>query len=400
MAETVLVTGGTGFIAGWCIVELLRRGYAVRTTVRDASKEARVRAAIAAATIDGEAATNIGAIAADGISSGAPSGFGSVTGGLRSSGPSSSGPSSSGPSTGGLRSSGPSGIGGSGGSGFPAFFNTDLTRDAGWDAAVAGCDYILHVASPLGGGQNNSNDAFTGPARDGTLRVLKAALKANVKRVVMTSAAAAARPPLESDRTSDETVWSNPDDPQFDAYRRSKILAERAAWDFMSAAGGGTELATILPGAVFGPVLSGDNLGSVKIIQGLLNGQPKAVPRLGFWIVDVRDLADLHIRAMIAPAAAGQRFIAANEFMWMRDMANTLRAQLGSAAAKVPTRQLPDWLVKLLLPALPNLKGLAPLLGHRFPLSSQKARQILAFAPRPPSTTIVDCAYSLMKMKA
>jgi len=163
------------------------------------------------------------------------------------------------------------------------------------------------------------------PARDGTLRVLRAAVKAGVKRVVMTSAAATARPPLSSGRISDETVWSDPSDLQFDAYRVSKILAERAAWDFMSRNAGSTQFTAILPGAVFGPILSPQNLGSVQIIQGLLNGRPAAVPRLGFWIVDVRDLADLHIRAMSSPAAAGQRFIAAGEFMWMADIAAALR---------------------------------------------------------------------------
>jgi dihydroflavonol-4-reductase len=354
MAETVLVTGGTGFIAGWCIVELLRRGYRVRTTVRDRSKEARVHAAVAGTGINAKVEVDADA---------------------------------------------PVGTGATVNADALTFFHADLTQDAGWDAAAADCDYILHVASPLGGGANDRIEALTAAARDGTLRVLKAAVKANVKRVVMTSAAATARPPLDSDRTSDETVWSDPDDTQFDAYRRSKILAERAAWELMSTSGRTTEFTTILPGAVFGPILSADNPGSVRIIQGLLKGEPKALPQLGFWIVDVRDLADLHIRAMIAPAAAGERFIAANEFMWMRDVANTLRAQLGPAAAKVSTRQLPNWLVKMLLPVLPNLKGLAPLLGRRFALSSQKARQVLAFAPRPAAATIIDCARSLMTNK-
>ena len=337
MADTVLVTGGTGFIAGWCILELLRRGYTVRTTLRDASKANRVRAAIANAGIDRSGASS------------------------------------------------------------PAltFFQADLTRDDGWETAITGCDYVLHVASPLGGGPNDNKDSLIAPARDGTLRVLKAAVNANVKRVVMTSAAAAARPPLDSKQPSNETVWSDPNDPQFDAYRKSKILAERAAWDFMTLEGGKTEFTTILPGAVFGPVLSTDTLGSVRIIQGLLQGQPKALPRIGFWIVDVRDLAELHIRAMSAPAAAGERFIAAGEFMWMQEIANTLCVQLGSVAANVPTRRLPNLLVKLLLPFLPNLKGLAPLLGRQFPLTSEKARRVLGFTPRAAATTIVECAQSL-----
>ena len=333
MAQTVLVTGGTGFIAGWCIVQLLERGYSVRTTVRDASKEQRVRAAVAGA----KAAT-------DRLS----------------------------------------------------FAMADLNRDEDWDAAVAGCQYVLHVASPLGGGTPGDRDALIAPARDGTLRVLRAAAKAGVQRVVMTSAAAAARPPLTTDQMSDETVWSDPDDPQFDAYRVSKILAERAAWDFMKSAGATTQFATILPGAVFGPILTAENLGSVQIIQGMLNGKPPALPRLGFWIVDVRDLADLHIRAMTAASAAGQRFIAAGEYMWMEDIARTLRTELGAAAAKTPTRRLPNFVVRMLLPFAANLRSLAPLLGRRFPLTSAKARQTLGFTPRPAAMTVVDCARSLI----
>ena len=331
MAQTVLVTGGTGFIAGWCIVHLLERGHAVRTTVRDLTKEQRVRAAAGAANSD-----RLTVVVAD------------------------------------------------------------LNDDRGWDAAVAGCDYVLHVASPLGGGTTTDRNALIAPARDGTLRVLRAAAKAGVKRVVMTSAAAAARPPLTSQRASDETVWSDPDDPQFDAYRVSKILAERAAWDFVRAEGKETLLTTILPGAVFGPIRDAENLGSVQIIQGLLRGRPGALPRLGFWIVDVRDLADLHVRAMTAESAAGQRFIAAGEFMWMEDMAKTLRAQLGEAGAKISTRHLPDFVVRLLLPFMANLRSLAPLLGRRFPLNADKARQVLGFTPRPVAMTLVECARSLV----
>lgn len=333
MAETVLVTGGSGFIAGWCIVQLLERGYTVRTTVRDPGKEQRVRAAVA----------------------GAKAAAGSLH-----------------------------------------FAVADLNSDEGWDAAVAGCQYVLHVASPLGGGTPGDRNSLVAPARDGTLRVLRAAAKAGVKRVVMTSAAATARPPLTTDQTSDESIWADPDDPQFDAYRVSKILAERAAWDFMNREGGTTQLTTVLPGAVFGPILAAENLGSVQIIQGMLKGKPAALPRLGFWIVDVRDLADLHIRAMTAATAASQRFIAAGEYMWMEDIARTLRTELGEAAAKAPTRRLPDFVVRMLLPFAPNLRSLAPLLGRRFPLTSAKARQTLGFAPRPAAMTIVDCARSLL----
>jgi nucleoside-diphosphate-sugar epimerase len=332
MAETVLVTGGSGFIAGWCIVQLLQRGYAVRATLRSISKEPAVRAAIA-----------------------------SVAGCDRL-----------------------------------TFCAVDLTSDDGWDDAVAGCDYVLHVASPLGGDTLRDPNTLIVPARDGTLRVLRAATKAGVKRVVMTSAAAAARPPLGSNKVSDETIWSDTTDRKFDAYRLSKILAERAAWDFMADNNGSTTLTTVLPSAVFGPVLTKENLGSVQIIQRLLEGRPAGIPRLGFYIVDVRDLADLHIRAMTAPEAAGQRFIAAGDFMWMDEIAKTLRSNLGKQADKVPTRGLPDFVVRFLSLFIPQLRMLTPDLGRKNSLTSEKAQRTLGFSPRPVTTTIVDCAESLL----
>jgi len=333
MGETVLVTGGTGFVAGWCIVELLRRGYEVRTTVRSLSNEPAVRAAIASAADAGDRLT---------------------------------------------------------------CFAADLTRDDGWDAGVAGCDYILHVASPLGGAGSGDPNALLAPARDGTLRVLRAATKAGVKRVVMTSAAAAARPRQGSDAVSDETVWADPSDRQFDAYRLSKILAERAAWEFMAGNAAATALTTILPSAVFGPVLAKQKLGSVRIIQGLLAGRPAGIPRLGFFVVDVRDLAELHVRAMISPEAPGQRFLAAGDFMWMKDIASTLRSRLGERASKVPTRGLPDFAVRLLSLFIPQMRLLTRDLGRRNDVTSQKAQRLLGFSPRPATTTVVDCAESLL----
>jgi dihydroflavonol-4-reductase len=332
MAGTVLVTGGSGFVGGWCIAELLKRGYTVRTTVRSLARADGVRFACAKASADKAAVERL------------------------------------------------------------QFAVADLTADDGWDAAVAGCDYVLHVASPLG--EAADRDAFLKPARDGTLRVLAAAVKAGVRRVVMTSAAATARVPKGSNAVSDETVWADPDDPRFDAYRRSKIVAERAAWDFMR--GKATEFATVLPGAVFGPVLSTEAMSSVRIIGGLLRGVPPRLPRLGFWIVDVRDLADLHVRAMTAPAAAGERFLGTGDFMWFADVAKALRAGLGPRAAKVPVQQMPDLLVRAAALFNPQLRGLVPELGRRNPVTSEKARRMLGFAPRPAAQTIVDCAESLL----
>lgn len=333
MSKTVLVTGATGFVAGWCIARLIQQGFLVRSTVRSLSKEAAVRAAVGKIVDPG---------------------------------------------------------------GRLSLHVADLISDPGWDQAMAGCDYVLHVASPLGGGVAGDRHSLVPAARDGTLRVLRSAVKAGVKRVVMTSAAATTRPPLELNRISDETVWADPEDPQFDAYRVSKILAERAAWDFMRAGGSATELTTILPGAVFGPILSDDNQSSVQIIAGLLRGRPALVPQLGFWVVDVRDLADLHITAMTSPEAAGERFIAANEFVWMADIGRMLRDRLGSRGAKAATRVLPNFLVRVLVPFMPQLKTLAPLIGRRFGVSTEKARRVLGFSPRPAVETVVDCAESLI----
>lgn len=333
MTQTVLVTGGNGFVGGWCIVELLRQGYAVRATVRSVDKAEAARTAIGRKV---------------------------ETDRLR-------------------------------------FVAADLMQDDGWDAAMAGVDYVLHVASPLPMGAVLDREALVPQARDGTLRVLRAAVKANVRRVVMTSAAATTRQPLGSNIVSDETLWADPADPQFDAYRVSKIRAERAAWDFMRAEGGDTQLTTILPGAVFGPVLTADGMGSVKIIKDLLAGRPAAMPQLGFWVVDVRDLAYAHIRAMTAPQAANERVIVAGHFLWMAEMAKILREKTG---AKTPGRVLPNWVVRLLSPFMADLRTLVPLVGRRIEMNTGKAQLLLGIVPRPAEETLSDCADSLTATRA
>jgi dihydroflavonol-4-reductase len=333
MSQTVLVTGGSGFVASWCIVDLLQRGYAVRTTVRSSAKEPAVRKAIASAVDPGDRL---------------------------------------------------------------AVFVADLTSDTGWDAAVAGCDYVLHVASPLGGAGSHDPDSLIKPARDGALRVLRAAVRAGVKRVVMTSSVAASSLPVGNEGLSDETVWTDPHDKNLDTYRLSKTLAERAAWDFIKSEGGNTTLVTVLPGAVLGPVLSPDGLGSVQIVQRMLNGKMPGTPRVGFSIVDVRDVADMHVRAMTTPAAAGQRFIAAGDYMWLSEIAAMLKGKLGARAAKVPTRGLPDFVLRLLSIFDRDLKVVTPTLGQRRAFSSAKAQAALGWAPRPAATTVVDCAESLI----
>ncbi len=335
MADTVLVTGGTGYVAGWCIVELLKRGYDVRATVRSAAKEAGVRAAVAT----------------------------QVDAGARLS-----------------------------------FAHADLLKDDGWDAAVLGCEYVLHVASPLGGAITKDADELVRPAREGALRVLRAAAKAKVKRVVMTSSCGAATPTkLGVNTVSDETVWSDPAAQKDDHYRLSKTLAEKASWEFMtSPEGRGTEFVTILPSGVFGPVLTMEGLGSVQFIQRLIDGRMPRVPNVGLNIIDVRDLAVAHVDAMTAPGAAGQRLIVSGDFMWMKDIAAAIKAKLGAKGDKAPTKELPDWVVNLGANVSPALKTLKPLIrrSHRF--SSEKARRVIGLKTRPAVETVTECAESLL----
>jgi nucleoside-diphosphate-sugar epimerase len=328
MAETVLVTGGSGYIGGWCVVELLRRGYIVRTTVRSLAREPAVRAAIA----------------------------GEVDPGDRLS-----------------------------------FYAAELTDDAGWDEAVQGCDYVLHVASPLGTNLPDDPQELIMPAREGALRALRAAAKAGVKRVVLTSSVAAAGG-VGTDIVTDETYWTDP--AGRDAYRQSKTFAEQAAWDFAKAHE--LELATVLPSMVIGPVLTGENMGSVQVIWRLLAGKVPGIPRLGFTLVDVRDVVDLHLRAMTMPEARGERFIAANQFLWMEEIARILREGLGARAGKVPTRRLPDFVLRLMSVFDRALRYVTPNLGRSNSFSSAKAQRVLGWTPRPVAESIVDCAESLI----
>lgn len=337
MAETVLVTGGTGYIAGWCLAGLLQQGYDVRTSLRSLAKEPALRAALSGQGIDHTRLT---------------------------------------------------------------CFAADLTRDEGWSAAMAGCDYVLHVASPLGLDAPQHLEDMVAPARDGTLRILRAATHAGVRRVVMTSAATVATPPLQSpDSLSDESVWFDPNETHVTPYRHAKRQAERAAWDFMHKQTGPTTLTTVLPGAVFGPIMSADTLGSVQVIARLLQGRAKGNPRLGFEVVDVRDLAALHIRAMTASAAAGQRLLGVGQFLWMAEISQILRDHLGDAANKVPSRNIPDWLLRLLARFDPLLHGLTPNLGRQHRHTAEKARVMLGWQPRPSSETLIDCANSLIAHK-
>jgi dihydroflavonol-4-reductase len=335
--STVLVTGGTGFIAGWCIVQLLDAGHDVVSTVRSTEKEPAVRDAVAARSRSIDA----------------------------------------------LR-----------------FVVADLTVDEAWDGAMAGCDYVLHVASPLAADASDA-ESFIRPAREGARRVLAAAARAGVSRVVMTSSCAAATPPpSQLTGTVDETCWTDADEPGLAPYRRSKVLAERAAWDFVADRPISTELTTVLPASVFGPAFSRLSMSSLNVIAGLLDGSTPALPRLGFEVVDVRDVAAAHLLAMTAPAAAGERFIVSGELLWFGDIAEILRVHLGPPAQKVTTESLPDDVLRSLAKANPQLRSLLPLLGRELHHSSAKARDQLGWDPRPALETIIESGAASSRCKA
>jgi nucleoside-diphosphate-sugar epimerase len=213
----------------------------------------------------------------------------------------------------------------------------------------------------------------------------------------MTSAANAASPAsYTEDGVTDETLWTV-DDPKLPAYRRSKTLAEKAVWDFMATYDGPTELTTVLPGAVLGPILTADNVGTTRIVQRMLAGKMPGTPKIGLEVVDVRDLVDLHLRAMLAPEAAGERFLGTGEFVWMREIAAALKDALGEQAAKVPTRELPNFVVRLASITDPSLRALTISLGRRNRHTTAKAERLLGWKPRSAAQTVVECAESLLE---
>jgi dihydroflavonol-4-reductase len=333
--STTLVTGGTGFLGGWCVVQALERGHDVRTTVRDLRREDAVRQAVAGAGAD--PGDRLSVLAAD------------------------------------------------------------LTSDDGWAEAVAGCRYVLHVASPFPSEQPKDPDELIVPARDGALRVLRAALDAGVERVVMTSSVAAIRGSRDSSESTPftEADWTDGADTERTPYTRSKTIAEQAAWELVREAGAEDRLAVVNPGAIIGPPLGADRSTSLQAIQRLLDGMP-AMPRLGFSFVDVRDVADLHLRAMTGPAAGGERFIAAAEFLWTADVAAVIRERLGDAAPKVPTRVAPNLLVRAMSLVDGGIRPYVSDLGKRQWMSSEKARQTLGWTPRPVADSIEDTARALL----
>lgn len=336
--STVLVTGGSGFIAAHCILKLLEQGHRVRTTIRNPSRERDVRAMLE---------------------------VGGAEPGERLS-----------------------------------FAIADLERDSGWAEAVAGCEYVLHVASPFPEHLPKHEDDLIVPAREGALRVLRAARDAGVRRVVLTSSFAAIGYG-HAPRTApfDETSWTNPDGDDVRPYVKSKTLAERAAWDFMRDQGGALELSCVNPVGVFGPVLGPDYSTSILVVQRMMDGKIPGCPRVSFGVVDVRDVADLHVVAMTHPAAKGERFLAvAGDFMSVLAIARTLRARLGAAAKRVPTLELPDFLVRIAAMIDPAVKQVLPELGKSRNATSEKARRVLGWTPRTNEEALVATAESMLKL--
>lgn len=332
MTGTVLVTGGSGYIAGFLIRQLIENGWPVHTTVRSLKREGEVRGWL---NVDEDR----------------------------------------------LR-----------------FFAADLENDAGWADAMAGCSHVAHVASPFPLGVPRHPDDLIVPAREGALRALRFAKAAGVRRFVLTSSMAAIAYGHGKDRDLyDEADWTNLDNPAVMPYPRSKTVAERAARDWVAAEGGDMEFASVNPAAVFGPLLSDDLSTSIELVKQLLEGKVPMCPDIGFGIIDVCDVADLHYRALTTPGIRDERYVCSGPFLKMIDVAAILTANLGDAAKKVPARKMPDWLLKLFAMVRPELKQLVAELGNVRGGDSRHAMQTLGWTMRTPEEAILATAHSLIE---
>ncbi|KAB1231685.1 SDR family oxidoreductase [Chryseobacterium viscerum] len=333
--ETVLVTGGSGFIASYCMIALLNHGYKVRATLRSLNKSELVKQMLKEGGINS---------------------FENLT-----------------------------------------FAEADLEDELSWEKAAEGCQYVIHTASPTPHTDAKTEDDFVIPAKNGVLFVLRAAKKAGVKRIVLTSAFGAVSYGTLKNTPYTEEDWTVLND-TVAPYQRSKTISERAAWDFIQNEGNGMELSVVNPTTVMGPVLSNDYAHSIQIIKQMLNGEMKGCPKLVTGFVDVRDVADLHLKALRMPEANGQRFIAvAGEALSMLEVAAVLRKNLGKVADKAPTRELPNWIIRLFAVFNPKLKMIVPHLGLVKRASSEKAKKLLGWKPRKPEEAILAAAESLIK---
>ncbi|KAJ6031139.1 nucleoside-diphosphate-sugar epimerase [Penicillium herquei] len=337
--ELVLVTGGSGFLGSHCIIQCLAAGYQVRTSVRSLKREEEVRGMLRAGK-----ATNLERL---------------------------------------------------------SFIEADLTNDAGWKDAVKDCTYVLHVASPLPASAPKNEDELIKPAREGTLRVLRAARDAKVKRVVVTSSSAAieGHGQQDSNKVLTEEDWTDINAPGIGAYAKSKTLAERAAWDFIKNEGGTLELTVINPGMIMGPVLAPDTSSSIEVISRLMNGTIAGCPNLNWTFVDVRDVAHMHLLAMTNPKANGERFLSLSQpQMSMKDVSLALREHLGDKAKRCPTRSIPDFVVKIMGLFDSSIALVVPMLGHTFVGSVDKATSVLGWKPRPSVDAVVAAGESLYNL--
>lgn len=335
MTGTVLVTGGTGYIAGELIRQLLGRGWTVHTTVRDQAKsEAIVRRRAGNAAVDR------------------------------------------------LK-----------------VFQAELMSDDGWAEAMAGCTHVAHVASPIAASTPRDENDMIVPAREGTLRALRFARQAGVKRFVQTSSmAAVAYGRSEKEYTVDESDWTDIDHPDVYPYVKSKTIAERAARDWMAEEGGEMEFVSVNPAMVLGPIDDPDFSPSVEVVRQLLSGDVPMAPDLGFAIVDTRDTAALHVKCLEEPGLNGERFLAAGRFYKLIEVARMLRDGLPAEhTKKVPTRVMPNFLVGLLSLFNAGIRSIKSELGKSRHCDSSHAKERLGWETRPAKESVVDCGRSLIE---
>lgn len=333
-SQTVLVTGASGFIAKHIVAQLLEQGHDVRASVRS-----RERADEVAAAVGGAAEEKAGRL---------------------------------------------------------SFVELELGQDRGWDQALAGVDALIHTASPFPLVQPKNPDDLIRPAVDGTLRALRAATDAGVRRVVMTSSVVAVtRTALPAGRDRyDERDWSDLHG-TISAYGRSKTMAERAAWDFAAGEGRGIDLTAINPGFVLGPPRD-DRFGtSLRVIQRMLSGKDPAVPRVGYAVVDVRDIAAMHVRALETPEAVGKRILGASQFLWFSDMAKSLKEAFPQR--KIATRVAPDLLMRVIGLFDRSVSTILPELGQRAEIDNRRAREILGVDFIPARRSVIDAARFLVE---
>lgn len=332
MAGQIFVSGGSGYIAGFLIRQLIAEGWQVNTSIRNLAREADVRGWL---NVDNSKLK---------------------------------------------------------------FFAADLMSDDGWAEAMAGCSHVAHVASPIPSNAPKHEDELIVPAREGALRALRFAKEAGVSRFVMTSSVAAvAYGHGGAKHHFTEADWTNVASPDAYPYVKSKTIAERAARDWVAASGAEMEFVTVNPSLVLGPLMAPDFSTSLEAVKKLLEGSLPGLPHFGFAVVDVRDVADLHVRCLTAPNMAGERFIAAGPFMWMGDVAAILKAGLGAQARKVPTRKLPNFILRILALFDPIVKQVVGELDNVRDASAQHAKDVLDWQTRDPRESILDTARDLIK---